>query len=91
MSQFFLKLNTAFNEHFLVRRLTNGVAVRLTGKFVPSLGSGQSHELLVDEESGGQVEIVGECDSEVPSSLSVNNNRDAKSTNCSHIPFKKKL
>lgn len=75
-----------------MRRLTNGAAVRLTGKIVPSRGPGQSLELLVDEDSGGRVEIVGECDPEVPPSLSVNNdNRDAKSTNCSHIPFKRKL
>jgi len=64
----------------LVCRLTNGAAVRLTGRIVPSLGSGQSRELLVDEKSGGQVEIIGECDSEVSSSLSVNN-RDANLMN----------
>jgi asparaginyl-tRNA synthetase len=48
-----------------LRRLTNGAAVRLTGQLVSSPGSGQSHELLVDEKSGGQVEVVSECDPEV--------------------------
>jgi len=46
-------------------RLTNGAAVRLTGRLVSSPGEGQSHELLVDDKAGGQVEVLGDCDPEV--------------------------
>jgi aspartyl/asparaginyl-tRNA synthetase len=49
----------------LTFRLTNGAAVQLTGQLVPSPGSGQSHELLVDEEDGGYINVLGECDPEV--------------------------
>ncbi|KAF9532407.1 asparaginyl-tRNA synthetase [Crepidotus variabilis] len=48
----------------ILRRLTNGAAVRLTGQLVASPGSGQSHELLVDEKTGGVIEVLGECDPE---------------------------
>jgi len=40
-------------------RLTNGCSVRLTGKLVKSLGSGQEKELIVDE-----CEVMGSCDPE---------------------------
>ncbi|KAF9479747.1 asparaginyl-tRNA synthetase [Pholiota conissans] len=46
----------------LFKKLTNGAAVRLTGRLVSSPGAGQSHELLVDQT--GQVAILGECDPE---------------------------
>ena len=54
----FLKLMIAF-------RLTNGTAVQLTGQLVPSPGSGQSHELMVDEKDGGYIKVLGECDPKV--------------------------
>ncbi|KAF8964098.1 hypothetical protein BDZ97DRAFT_1660824 [Flammula alnicola] len=46
----------------LLRKLTNGAAVRLTGRLVSSPGAGQSHELLVDQ--SGEVVVLGECDPE---------------------------
>lgn len=54
-------------------RLTNGAAVRLTGRLVPSPGSGQDKELLVDLGKAGsqgvipqgKVEVLGTCDPEV--------------------------
>jgi asparaginyl-tRNA synthetase len=60
---------------FFSYRLTNGAAVRLTGKLVPSPGVGQEKELLIDlskditsSYSAGQpdrVHILGKCDPEV--------------------------
>lgn len=49
----------------VVNRLTNGAAVRLTGKLVKSPGSGQSHELVVDEKLPDSIVMLGECDPEV--------------------------
>ena len=49
----------------LTFRLTNGAAVQFTGQLVSSPGSGQSHELLVDEKDGGYIKVLGECDPEV--------------------------
>ena len=46
-------------------RLTNGAAVRLTGRLVSSPGKEQSCELLVDENDVGRVVVLGECDPEV--------------------------
>ena len=45
-------------------RLTNGAAVRLTGRLVSSPGKGQSCELLVDQSDVGEVVVLGECDPE---------------------------
>ena len=45
-------------------RLTNGAAVRLTGRLVSSPGKEQSHELLVDRNDVGEVVVLGECDPE---------------------------
>lgn len=57
---------------FFSYRLTNGAAVRLTGKLVPSPGAGQEKELLVDLSKGdtnpGQIDkvhVLGKCDPEV--------------------------
>ena len=55
----------AFHPLRLTFRLTNGAAVQVTGRLVPSPTSGQSHELLVDEKDGGNINILGECDPEV--------------------------
>ncbi|KDR81390.1 hypothetical protein GALMADRAFT_239257 [Galerina marginata CBS 339.88] len=44
----------------LLRRLTNGAAVRLTGRLVSSPGAGQSHELLVDRNEG-EIVLLGDC------------------------------
>ncbi|PFH48972.1 hypothetical protein AMATHDRAFT_64242 [Amanita thiersii Skay4041] len=51
-----------------VKRLTNGAAVRLTGKLVTSPGKGQAKELVIELEGGdgsntdpGRVELLGEC------------------------------
>ena len=49
---------------FCFFRLTNGAAVRLTGRLVPSPGKGQSRELLVDQSDVGEVVVLGECDPE---------------------------
>ena len=48
----------------LFLRLTNGAAVRLTGRLVLSPGKEQSCELLVDKNDVGEVVILGECDPE---------------------------
>ena len=48
----------------LFLRLTNGAAVRLTGRLVLSPGKEQSCELLVDKNDAGEVVILGECDPE---------------------------
>ena len=48
----------------LVLRLTNGAAVRLTGRFVSSPGKEQACELLVDQDDVGEVVLLGECDPE---------------------------
>ncbi|KAG5635452.1 hypothetical protein H0H81_011191 [Sphagnurus paluster] len=49
-----------------VKGLTNGAAVQLTGKLVPSPGAGQDKEFLVDfgksSPGEGKVEILGACD-----------------------------
>jgi asparaginyl-tRNA synthetase len=51
--------------HFLLLlRLTNGAAVRLTGRLVFSPGKEQSCELLVDKNDVGEVVVLGECDPE---------------------------
>lgn len=55
------------SQIFNTLRLTNGAAVQLTGQLVPSPGSGQSHELLVDAKDGGYIKVLGECDPEVKS------------------------
>ncbi|CAA7267985.1 unnamed protein product [Cyclocybe aegerita] len=47
-----------------LRRLSNGTAVRLMGRLVSSPGAGQSHELLVDEKTGGEVVVLGDCNPE---------------------------
>ena len=49
---------------FFLLRLTNGVAVRLTGRLVSSPGKEQSCELLVDQNDVGKVDVLGECDPE---------------------------
>jgi asparaginyl-tRNA synthetase len=49
---------------FILSRLTNGAAVRLTGRLVSSPGKGQSCELLVDQSDVGEVVVLGECDPE---------------------------
>lgn len=48
----------------LLLRLTNGAAVRLTGRLVSSPGKEQSCELLVDQNDVGEVVVLGECDPE---------------------------
>jgi hypothetical protein len=64
-------------------RLTNGAAVQLTGKLLPSPGAGQERELLVELGKGetdtgsahalgkntekGNVELIGKCNPEVGS------------------------
>lgn len=62
------------SEHvFCSYRLTNGAAVRLTGKLVPSPGIGQQKELLIDlskenttsSSSLSLVHVLGKCDPEV--------------------------
>ena len=61
---------------FFSCRLTNGAAVRLTGKLVPSPGVGQEKELLIDLSKDNtissygtgqpdRVHILGKCDPEV--------------------------
>ncbi|PPQ74074.1 hypothetical protein CVT24_012944 [Panaeolus cyanescens] len=50
------------DDEQLLRQLTNGAAVRVTGQLVPSKGSGQAVELLVDESQNGQIQVLGECD-----------------------------
>ncbi|KAF4615079.1 hypothetical protein D9613_002853 [Agrocybe pediades] len=45
----------------LLRGLTNGTAVRITGRLVSSPGAGQSHELLVEKDMERNVMILGEC------------------------------
>lgn len=45
-------------------RLTNGAAVRLTGRLVSSPGKEQSCELLVDQSDVGEVVVIGQCDPE---------------------------
>ena len=49
---------------FLLLRLTNGAAVRLTGRLVSSPGKEQSCELLVDQNDVGEVVVLRECDPE---------------------------
>ena len=49
---------------FILLRLTNGAAVRLTGCLVSSPGREQSCELLVDQNDAGEVVVLGECDPE---------------------------
>ncbi|RXW20565.1 hypothetical protein EST38_g5297 [Candolleomyces aberdarensis] len=51
-------------EDSVLKKLTNGAAVRLTGKLVKSPGSGQSHELVVDEKQPDSIVVLGECDPE---------------------------
>jgi aspartyl/asparaginyl-tRNA synthetase len=46
-------------------RLTMGAAVRVTGRLVSSPSAGQSHEIVVDEKSQGDVVVLGDCDTEV--------------------------
>ena len=48
----------------LFLRLTNGAAVRLTGRLVISSGKEQFYELLVDKNDVGEVVVLGECDPE---------------------------
>ncbi|PPQ66876.1 hypothetical protein CVT26_009816 [Gymnopilus dilepis] len=45
----------------LLRKLTNGAAVRFTGRLVKSPGAGQSIELLVDQSREGKIQLLGEC------------------------------
>ncbi|RDB19575.1 Asparagine--tRNA ligase [Hypsizygus marmoreus] len=56
-----------------IKGLTNGAAVRLTGKLVPSPGAGQEKELLVDlgkpgeaseGKAKGNLQVLGSCDPE---------------------------
>ena len=53
-----------FDFYTLLLRLTNGAAVRLTGRLVSSPGKEQSCELLVDQNDVGEVVVLGECDPE---------------------------
>lgn len=53
-----------FDLHSSLVRLTNGAAVRLTGRLVSSPGKEQSCELLVDQNDVGEVVVLGECDPE---------------------------
>ncbi|KAG5645263.1 hypothetical protein DXG03_006565 [Asterophora parasitica] len=54
-----------------VKALTNGSAVRLTGRLVPSPGAGQDKEFLVDlgkgkaQANAGEVHVLGSCDPEL--------------------------
>ncbi|TFK40111.1 hypothetical protein BDQ12DRAFT_680374 [Crucibulum laeve] len=54
----------AKGEEGMAKNLTNGTAVRITGRLVASPGAGQAHELLVDEDKDGEIEVLGECDPE---------------------------
>lgn len=49
---------TKFDEN-LLKRITNGAAVGVTGKLIESLGKGQSVEIAVDS-----IEVYGDCDVE---------------------------
>ena len=59
-------IHICFDLHafLLLLRLTNGAAVRLTGRLVSSPGKEQSCELLVDQNDVGEVVVLGECDPE---------------------------
>ena len=67
---------------FFLLRLTNGAAVRLTGRPVSSPGNWQSCE-LVDQSDVGEVVVLGECDPEVspPSLISLFNRLNHQSLN----------
>ena len=47
-----------------------GAAVRVTGRLVSSPSAGQSHEIVVDQRSKGDVVVLGDCDAEVLTFLS---------------------
>jgi len=49
----------------LDNRLTNGAAVRITGRLVSSPGAGQSHELLVENDTESSVTVLGDCNPDV--------------------------
>ena len=51
-------------------RLTMGAAVRVTGRLVSSPSAGQSHEIVLDGKSQGDVVVLGDCDTEVLAFLS---------------------
>ncbi|KAF9448134.1 asparaginyl-tRNA synthetase [Macrolepiota fuliginosa MF-IS2] len=46
----------------LLKRLTNGAAVRLTGNLIKSPGSGQDWELVIQEGDTNAIEVLGDCD-----------------------------
>src|SRR6478672_505502 len=46
-------------DESIVKRISNGAALSVTGTIVPSLGKGQRVELKADS-----VEILGDCDGE---------------------------
>ncbi|KAJ3570851.1 hypothetical protein NP233_g4127 [Leucocoprinus birnbaumii] len=46
----------------VMKRLTNGTTVRLTGNLLRSPGRGQEWEFVVQEGSKGAIEILGDCD-----------------------------
>lgn len=69
-------------------RLTNGAAVRLTGRLVSSPGAGQSHELLVDQ--SGEVAILGECEPEVSFVLHFARNNGFLTLFYRHIQYKRR-
>ncbi|KAH9483840.1 Asparagine--tRNA ligase [Psilocybe cubensis] len=54
-------LQVVFLKGLDLQKLTNGASVRVTGRLVQSPGSGQSHELLVDQADAGRVAVLGEC------------------------------
>ena len=77
---------------FFLLRLTNGAAVRLTGRLVSSPGKEQSCELLVDQNDVGKVDVLGECDPEA-SPLKVlffsNTELDQQKVSILDIPYSK--
>ncbi|EKM78118.1 hypothetical protein AGABI1DRAFT_76524 [Agaricus bisporus var. burnettii JB137-S8] len=46
----------------MLKRLTNGTAVRLTGNLIQSPGRGQEWELVIQEGDKNAIEILGDCD-----------------------------
>ena len=73
LKRYVIVLIQIFSLTFFFARLTNGAAVRLTGRLVSSPGKEQSCELLVDQSDVGEIVVLGDCDPDVSPLLDPSN------------------